>query len=134
TIFIITEDDVQDGPDHVDSHRGTAYVVGAYVKQGGDVISTRYSQINVLRTIEDLLDTEHITLNTAFPPPMADVFDTRSNRPWHYTTAASTTRAPPRAPPAGGTTPPRRRPCWRRRRWRWPAATEVTCASRPDRC
>ena len=28
TLIIITEDDVQDGPDHVDSHRGTAFVVG----------------------------------------------------------------------------------------------------------
>src|SRR6185295_10985091 len=30
TLIIVTEDDVQDGPDHVDSHRGTAYVVGPY--------------------------------------------------------------------------------------------------------
>ena len=34
TLFIVTEDDVQDGPDHVDSHRGTAFVVGPYVKKG----------------------------------------------------------------------------------------------------
>ena len=53
TLIIITEDDCQDGPDHVDSHRATAYVVGPYVKQGA-VVSTRYSQVNMLRTIEDL--------------------------------------------------------------------------------
>src|SRR5262249_26245013 len=68
TVFIITEDDVQDGPDHVDSHRGTAYVVGPYVKQGA-VISTRYGQVNALRTIEDILGTEHMNLNTAFQRP-----------------------------------------------------------------
>ena len=28
TVIIVTEDDCQDGPDHVDSHRATAYVVG----------------------------------------------------------------------------------------------------------
>ncbi len=56
TLIIVTEDDVQDGPDHVDSHRGTAFVVGPYVKQGA-VVSTRYSQVNVLRTIEDILGT-----------------------------------------------------------------------------
>src|SRR5262249_25411108 len=28
TLIIVTEDDCQDGPDHVDSHRATAYVVG----------------------------------------------------------------------------------------------------------
>src|SRR5262245_52168040 len=33
TLVIITEDDCQDGPDHVDSHRATAYVVGPYVKK-----------------------------------------------------------------------------------------------------
>ncbi|HEY4038627.1 MAG TPA: alkaline phosphatase family protein, partial [Burkholderiaceae bacterium] len=54
TVIIITEDDCQDGPDHVDSHRATAYIVGAYVKQHA-VVSTRYSQINALRTIEDIL-------------------------------------------------------------------------------
>src|SRR4030095_16233835 len=58
TLVIITEDDVQDGPDHVDSHRGTAFVVGPYVKQG-EVVSTRYNQVSVLRTIEDILGTQH---------------------------------------------------------------------------
>ena len=37
TLIIVTEDDVQDGPDHVDSHRGTAFVVGPYVKRGAVV-------------------------------------------------------------------------------------------------
>jgi hypothetical protein len=69
TLFIITEDDVQDGPDHVDSHRGTAYVVGPYVKKGS-VVSTRYSQVNALRTIEDILGTEH--LNPEHRLPAAD--------------------------------------------------------------
>ncbi len=78
TLIIVTEDDVQDGPDHVDSHRGTAFVVGPYVKKGA-VISTRYSQVNALRTIEDILGTEHINLNTAFQRPMDDVFDIRSS-------------------------------------------------------
>jgi YVTN family beta-propeller protein len=92
TLIIVTEDDVQDGPDHVDSHRGTAFVVGPYVKQGA-VISTRYSQVSALRTIEDILGTEHINLNTAFQRPMADVFDIRSSGAWTYTAEASTVLA-----------------------------------------
>src|SRR5262245_29558171 len=92
TLFIVTEDDVQDGPDHVDSHRGTAFVVGPYIKQGA-VVSTRYSQVNALRTIEDILGTEHINLNTAFQPPMTDVFDIRSSGDWTYTAEASTVLA-----------------------------------------
>ena len=89
TLFVITEDDVQDGPDHLDSHRGTAYVVGPYVKKGA-VVSTRYSQVNALRTIEDILGTEHLNLNTAFQRPMTDVFDLRSSGKWTYTAEAST--------------------------------------------
>ena len=89
TLIIVTEDDVQDGPDHVDSHRGTAYVVGAYVKKGA-VVSTRFNQVSALRTIEDILGTEHINLNTAFQRPMADVFDISSNGSWTYSAVAST--------------------------------------------
>lgn len=94
TLVIITEDDVQDGPDHIDSHRGTAFVVGPYVKQG-QVVGTHYSQVNALRTIEDILGTEHINLNTAFQRPMADVFDIRSSGAWSYSAIASTYLAAP---------------------------------------
>jgi DNA-binding beta-propeller fold protein YncE len=89
TLIIAIEDDVQDGPDHVDSHRGTAYVAGPFVKQGA-VVSTRYNQVSVLRTIEDILGTEHINLNTAFQRPMTDVFDIRSSTKWTFTPEAST--------------------------------------------
>jgi YVTN family beta-propeller protein len=88
TLIIVTEDDVQDGPDHVDSHRGPALIVGPYVKQGA-VVNTRYSQVNVLRTIEDILGTQHLNLNTAFQRPMADVFDVHSDGKWTYVAEAS---------------------------------------------
>ena len=91
TLIIVTEDDVQDGPDHVDSHRGLAFLVGPYVKKGR-VVSTRYSQVNVLRTIEDILGTEHINLNTAFQSAMDDVFDVGS-RHWTYQAEASSVLA-----------------------------------------
>ncbi len=89
TVIIVTEDDCQDGPDHVDSHRSTTYVVGAYVKKRA-VISTRYNQVSVLRTIEDILGTPHINLNTAYQRPMSDVFDITSSGAWNYNAIAST--------------------------------------------
>jgi YVTN family beta-propeller protein len=89
TLIFITEDDSQDGPDHVDSHRTTTYVVGPFVKKRA-VVSTHYSQVNVLRTIEDVLGTQHINLNTAFQRPMSNVFDVRSFPAWSYTATAST--------------------------------------------
>jgi hypothetical protein len=90
TIIIVTEDDCQDGPDHVDSHRSTTYVAGAYVKKGA-VVSTRYSQVSVLRTIEDIFDTEHLNLNTAYQRPMAEVFDIRpQGAKWTFDAVAPT--------------------------------------------
>jgi YVTN family beta-propeller protein len=89
TLIIVTEDDCQDGPDHVDSHRATTYVIGPYVKQGA-VVSTHYTQVNALRTIEDALGTPHINLNTAFQRPMSKVFDIESSGAWTYSAAAST--------------------------------------------
>jgi len=88
TLIIITEDDCQDGADHFDSHRATTYVVGPYVKQAA-VVSTRYNQVSALRTIEDILGTQHLNLNTAYQRPMADVFDTGSTGTWSYTAQAS---------------------------------------------
>jgi len=92
TLIIVVEDDCQDGPDHVDSHRATAYVVGPYVKQGA-VVSTHYSQVNAIRTMEDILGTQHMNLNTAFQGPMTDVFDTHASGAWSYTSTASTVLA-----------------------------------------
>jgi YVTN family beta-propeller protein len=89
TLIIITEDDSQDGADHVDSHRTTTYFVGPYVKQHA-VVSTRYSQPNILRTIEDIVGTEHLNLNTYYARPMADVFDIKSSGGWNFTAVAST--------------------------------------------
>jgi len=89
TLIVVTEDDCQDGPDHVDSHRATTYVAGPYVKKGA-VVSTHYSQVNVIRTMEDLLGTEHLNLNTAFQSPMKDIFDLRSSGKWTYAAEAST--------------------------------------------
>src|ERR1700747_2760095 len=96
TLIIIIEDDSQDGADHVDSHRATTYFVGPYVKKHA-VVRTRYSQANVLRTIEDILGTEHLNLNTYYARPMADVFETRSSNKdnrspekWTFEAVAST--------------------------------------------
>src|SRR5215467_4429279 len=73
TLIFVLEDDAQDGPDHVDAHRSTAYVVGPYVAQG-KVVSKRYATINVLRTIEDVLGLEHLSLHDAGVAPMTNVF------------------------------------------------------------
>jgi YVTN family beta-propeller protein len=82
TLIFIVEDDAQDGPDHVDAHRSTAYIVGPYVKQGA-VVSTRYSTVNMLRTIEDVLGIEPLSQFDAYQRPMSDVFDLKA-KTWTF--------------------------------------------------
>jgi hypothetical protein len=88
TLIFVLEDDAQDGPDHVDAHRSTGYVVGPYVKRG-QVVSTRYATINMLRTMEDILGLEHLSLHDAGVPPMTDVFDVRQGPNWSYSAVPS---------------------------------------------
>ncbi|MEP7256113.1 MAG: bifunctional YncE family protein/alkaline phosphatase family protein [Ferruginibacter sp.] len=54
SVVFILEDDAQNGPDHVDAHRSTAYVVGPYVKRNF-VDHTPYTTSGMLRTIELIL-------------------------------------------------------------------------------
>jgi len=87
TLVFILEDDSQDGPDHIDAHRSTAFVVGPYVKQNA-VVSTRYNTVSMLRTMEDVLGIDHLNLNDAYQRPMTDVFDLSQTR-WNYSPVAS---------------------------------------------
>jgi DNA-binding beta-propeller fold protein YncE len=82
TLIFVVEDDAQNGADHVDSHRSTAYVVGPFVKEG-QVVSQLYTTVNVLRTIEDILGTEHLNIHTATARPMAEVFDLKQET-WKF--------------------------------------------------
>jgi YVTN family beta-propeller protein len=82
TLIFVLEDDAQDGPDHVDSNRSTGYIAGPYVKQGATV-STRYSTVNMIRTIEDVLGLQHLNLHDAGVKPMTDVFDLAQSS-WTY--------------------------------------------------
>jgi YVTN family beta-propeller protein len=54
TCILVTEDDPQNGFDHVDGHRTVGMVISPYTKRG-EVVSTYYSQVNMVRTIENIL-------------------------------------------------------------------------------
>ncbi len=83
TLIFIVEDDSQDGGDHVDSHRTTAYVAGAYVRNA--VVSTAYNTIDFIRTMEEVLGLKPMNLNDAVANPMSDIFNTVPNREWTFT-------------------------------------------------
>jgi hypothetical protein len=70
TLILVTEDDAQDGPDHVDAHRTLALAISPYT-QTGATDSTRYDTAAMLATLEDVLGM----------PPMS-IVDQRANRMW----------------------------------------------------
>ncbi|HOK48475.1 MAG TPA: alkaline phosphatase family protein, partial [Bryobacteraceae bacterium] len=73
TAIFVLEDDAQNGPDHVDSHRSPAFVISPYVKRG-KVDSTMYNTTSMLRTIELILGLRPMTHFDAAARPMASVF------------------------------------------------------------
>ena len=85
TLIFVVEDDSQDGGDHIDSHRTTAYVAGAYVRDAA--VSTAYTTLDFVRTIEEVLGLPPMNLNDALATPMTDIFNTVPNREWTFTAA-----------------------------------------------
>jgi len=117
TLIFIVEDDAQDGPDHVDAHRSTAYVIGPYVKQHA-VVSRHYTTVNLIRTMEAVLNIAPMGLNDALAEPMSEVFDLNQST-WNFDarvpTVLRTTQLP--LPPAataeaGCAVHPRRSAAW----------------------
>jgi DNA-binding beta-propeller fold protein YncE len=82
TLIMSIEDDAADGPDHVDARRSVMLFAGPYVKQHA-LISTHYTTVNVVKTIEEILGTGPIGLNDDLAAPMSDVFDTSVTN-WSY--------------------------------------------------
>ncbi len=72
-IFVI-EDDAQDGPDHVDCHRSTCYVISPFIKKSS-VDHTFYNTDSVLKTMELLLSIPPMNQYDAIASPILD-FDT----------------------------------------------------------
>jgi YVTN family beta-propeller protein len=73
TAIFIIEDDAQNGADHVDAHRSTAYVAGGLVKRKF-VDHTMYSTSSMLRTIELILGIPPMSQYDAAATPMWNCF------------------------------------------------------------
>jgi hypothetical protein len=74
-VIFIVEDDAQNGPDHIDAHRTTAYLAGGYVKRHY-VDHTMYSTSSLVRTIELILGLAPMTQYDAAATPMWRCFST----------------------------------------------------------
>jgi len=89
TAFLILEDDAQDGPDHVDSHRSLCLVISKYAPlpegQGADAKPfadhSFYTTINVVRTMEALLGAPPMNANDSRAAVMAPLFSGPGQQP-----------------------------------------------------
>ncbi len=76
SVVFIVEDDAQNGPDHVDAHRTSAYVAGPFVKRKF-VDHTMYSTSSMLRTIELILALPPMSQYDAAATPMFKSFTSK---------------------------------------------------------
>jgi YVTN family beta-propeller protein len=80
SLVLIVEDDAQNGPDHVDAHRSTAYIAGGYVKEGF-VDHTAYTTSSLLRTIELILGLPPMTQYDAPAVPLWRCMNNTADHP-----------------------------------------------------
>jgi hypothetical protein len=81
TVVFVLEDDAQNGPDHVDSHRSPLLVVSPWSKGG---VTHRWANTtDVLRTIEEILGLSAMSQFDHYGRPLRDVWrDTPDLRPY----------------------------------------------------
>jgi len=80
SLVLVVEDDAQNGPDHVDAHRSTAYLAGGYVKKGF-VDHTAYTTTGLLRTMELILGLPPMTQYDAAAMPLWRSLNNVSDHP-----------------------------------------------------
>lgn len=74
TVFFILEDDAQNGPDHVDSHRSPLLVVSAYNRPG--TIHRFANTTDVIATMADILGLGSLSQFDFYGRPLHEIFAT----------------------------------------------------------
>ncbi|MBV9240982.1 MAG: bifunctional YncE family protein/alkaline phosphatase family protein [Acidobacteria bacterium] len=72
TAFFILEDDAQDGPDHVDSHRSVLLTISAYNR--GGTVHRFVNTTDVFATIEEILGLPPLSQFDFYGRPLREVF------------------------------------------------------------
>ena len=72
TVFFVLEDDAQDGPDHIDSHRSVLLVISAYNRSG--VIRRFVNTTDVLATVEEILGLGKLSKFDHYGRPLREIF------------------------------------------------------------
>jgi YVTN family beta-propeller protein len=83
--IFIEEDDAQNGVDHIDGHRTEGYVVSPYAVQNGPTDHTYYTQVNMTRTMEQILGLPPMNQYDLVASPMlTDFTNTPNLTPWSH--------------------------------------------------
>src|SRR5579863_4965893 len=72
--IFIEEDDAQNGVDHIDGHRSPGYIISPYVVQFGPTQPYYYTQVNMTRTIEQILGLTPMNQYDLIASPMRTAF------------------------------------------------------------
>ena len=72
----MTEDDSQDGWDHVSAYRTVGTIISPFSKTGS-LIHTNYNQVSMVRTIEQILGLPPMNIMDATAMPMFDCFTSK---------------------------------------------------------
>jgi DNA-binding beta-propeller fold protein YncE len=101
TVVFVLEDDAQDGPDHVDSHRSPMIVISAWNRP--HVWHRFTNTTDVLATIESILSLEHLSQFDTYARPLRGIFSaTPDTTPYTVLepSVSRTEKNPPRGPGA----------------------------------
>ena len=77
-MILVTEDDAQNGPDHVDATRTIGFAIGPNIKRSA-IVSDRYDQLSMLRTIELIFGLNPLNLGDRLAVPMFGIFSDKPN-------------------------------------------------------
>jgi len=82
SLIIAVEDDAQDGVDHISGRRTVALFAGPMVRRGA-LDENYYTQINLVRTVQDIFGIQPRTRYLATARPMSSIFaSARNSKPY----------------------------------------------------
>jgi len=99
TAIFVSEDDAQNGPDHVDVHRTVGLVISPYTRQGF-IDSTHYTTASMVRTMELILGLPTMTQYDRAATPMYRSFQSHPNL-WAFETHTPQTDLQAKNPETG---------------------------------
>jgi DNA-binding beta-propeller fold protein YncE len=76
TVIFVLEDDAQDGPDHVDSHRSVLLVISAYNR--GGLVHRFINTTDIFATMEEILGLQKLSQFDYYGRPLREIF---ANKP-----------------------------------------------------